>query len=211
MAAVKAAAQSRDPTVTGDPPNQEPGEAVVVWTPPTRAKTNANPLEQSSSNPPLMPEMAAVEAAAPSRDPPTLGDPPNQGPSEAIVVWTPPTTPCPLGESSSNPSIQMVATKRKALDQEEEDFSANKAACNEEAEPEEDVVVLKPPPPTTHAMSKRHSTDKWISDKKPSYTKKKPPLKKKLQKKRLPSDDNKKKPPPSNHSGFWSLGVEKQF
>jgi hypothetical protein len=44
--------------------------------------------------------------------------------------------------------------------------------------------------------------------------KKKPPPKKKLQKTtRLPSsDDNKKKPPPlSNHSGFWSLAVEKQI
>ena len=116
MAAVKAAAQSRDPAVTGDPPNQEPVEAVVVWTPPTRAKTNANPLEQSSSDPPLMPEMAAVEAAAPSRDPPTLGDPPNQKPGEAIVAWTPTTTPCTLGQSNSNPSLQLVATKRKALD-----------------------------------------------------------------------------------------------
>jgi hypothetical protein len=191
MAAVKAAAQSRDPTVTGDPPNQEPGEAVVVWTPPTRAKTNANPLEQSSSNPPLMPEMAAVEAAAPSRDPPTLGDPPNQKPGEAIVAWTPPTTPCTLGQSNSNPSLQMVATKRKALDQEEEAFSANKAARIEEAEPEEAVVVWKPP--TTRATSKRNSTEKWISAVKPIHTKKKPPMKKKLQNKRLPSDDNKKK------------------
>ncbi len=126
------------------------------------------------------------------------------------ISQTPPTTPCTLGQSNSNPSLQMVATKRKALDQEEEAFSANKAARIEEAEPEEAVVVWKPP--TTRATSKRNSTEKWISAVKPIHTKKKPPLKKKLQKKRLPSDDNKKKPPPlSNHSGFWSLGVEKQF
>ncbi len=106
------------------------------------------------------------------------------------ISQTPPTTPCTLGQSNSNPSLQMVATKRKALDQEEEDFSANKAA-RIEAEPEEAVVVWKPP--TTRATSKRNSTEKWISAVKPIHTKKKPPLKKKLQNKRLPSDDNKKK------------------
>jgi hypothetical protein len=76
--AVKAAAPSIDPPGTGGgPPNQEPGEAVVAWMPPTRAMTHANSLEQNSSNPPLMPETAAVEAAAPSRDLPAMSDPPD--------------------------------------------------------------------------------------------------------------------------------------
>jgi hypothetical protein len=64
---------------------------------------------------------------------------PTKSPGEAIVVWTPTTTTCAmthantLDQSSSNPSIQMVKTKRKALDQ--DGLLANKAACIEEPEP----------------------------------------------------------------------------
>jgi hypothetical protein len=191
MAAVKAAApKSRDPPVTGNPPNQDKGEAVA--------------LEQSSSNTPLMPEMAAVKAAAPSSDPPVMiGDSPNQEPGEAmLVVWTPTTHTSTLDQSSSNPSIQMAGTKRKGLDQ--DGLLANKASCIQEPEPEEAVVVWK----TTHPMPPRRSKrsrDKKVAAKTPTYIKKKPPpQKKKVQKKPPSSDDNKK-----NHPGFWSLD-EKQ-
>jgi hypothetical protein len=221
MAAVKAAApKSRDPPVTGNPPNQDKGEAVA--------------LEQSSSNTPLMPEMAAVKAAAPSSDPPVMiGDSPNQEPGEAmLVVWTPTTHTSTLDQSSSNPSIQMAGTKRKGLDQDglldnkancieepepslqmagtkrkgldQDGLLANKASCIQEPEPEEAVVVWK----TTHPMPPRRSKrsrDKKVAAKTPTHIKKKPPpQKKKVQKKPPSSDDNKK-----NHPGFWSLD-EKQ-